>query len=203
MVLIDCPECPKKISHKAERCPHCGYPGPFSKPQGLKLGAKEMPDLRLAKFSTFVMISSLFMSYIDNQSGVQIIGMTVDQHWPQWDTAPIYDPGRNLDIFMYVVSPIVFFLSAIIGGLIISKGDSPKTIGKLHLMFFSFMLILSVFEGSYRTSGMTGPGTPYSVLGYAGYGFWLGGFSGVGFIYESDDILDIIRRLKRKIKPPF
>ena len=44
MELIDCPECPKKISHKAERCPHCGYPGPFSKPpkpQKPKISAKK------------------------------------------------------------------------------------------------------------------------------------------------------------------
>tara|TARA_B100001250_G_scaffold108037_1_gene91150 strand:- start:130 stop:738 length:609 start_codon:yes stop_codon:yes gene_type:complete len=202
MVLIDCPDCQKKISHKAERCPHCGYPGPFSKPQGPKLSAKESPDLRLAKFSTFVMISSLFMPYIGNQSGVEIIGMTVELHWPQWNTSPIRPNLMVFDIFMSVVSPIVYLLSAIIGGLTISKGGSPKNIGILHLWFFINMLMFAVVIASQRSSPL-GPGGPYSILGYAGIGFWLGGLSGVGFIYQIDDILVPIGRLKRKIKPPF
>jgi len=31
MALIDCPECDKKISDKAESCPHCGLPSIYFK----------------------------------------------------------------------------------------------------------------------------------------------------------------------------
>ena len=180
-----CTECGKLQSDTAKFCSSCGNKltiseeaiTPKHKKRGPKVRAKQNPDLRLAKFSVFLMISSLFMSYMNNQSGVQIIEMTLDQHWPQWQTNPIKPGLRNLDIFLYVVSPIVFFLSAFFGALTISKGESPKTIGILHMMFFSFMIILSLVEASYRTTPLD-PGAPYSVLGYAGYGFWLGGLSG-------------------------
>lgn len=56
MPLINCPECQKKISDRAEACPHCGLPAKFFSPSKTDPSAKEP---LLAKQKTSIDLSAL------------------------------------------------------------------------------------------------------------------------------------------------
>lgn len=56
MPLINCPECQKRISDRAEACPHCGLPAKFFSPSKTDASAKEP---LLAKQKTSIDLSAL------------------------------------------------------------------------------------------------------------------------------------------------
>jgi len=73
-----------------------------------------------------------------------------------------------------------------LGGIsVFSNGTLPKLIGKIHLGFFGIMLLLLVIGGS-LLSDLAGEFDEFmpSILSFFGIGFWIGGLSGIGFIYE-------------------
>ena len=91
-----------------------------------------------------------------------------------------------LGSMMFLFSPIVFLLTALLGGIsVFSNGTLPKLIGKIHLGFFGIMLLLLVIGGS-LLSDLAGEFDEFmpSILSFFGIGFWIGGLSGIGFIYE-------------------
>ena len=84
---------------------------------------------------------------------------------------------------MFLFSPIVFLLTALLGGIsVFSNGTLPKLIGKIHLGFFGIMMLLLVIGGSLLGDLIGEIG--FSVFSFVGIGFWIGGLSGIGFIYE-------------------
>ena len=88
---------------------------------------------------------------------------------------------------MVMVSPLVFLLSAIVGGAFtFSSGVLPKTLGKLHLGFFVVMILMIMIGGTIMSDifASNEPGMPSSMLGFTGIGIWIGGLSGIGFFYE-------------------
>lgn len=92
-----------------------------------------------------------------------------------------------LGAFMVMVSPLVFLLSAIVGGAFtFSSGVLPKTLGKLHLGFFVVMILMIMIGGTIMSDifASNEPGMPSSMLGFTGIGIWIGGLSGIGFFYE-------------------
>ncbi|TRZ64844.1 MAG: hypothetical protein D4Q79_00700 [Spirochaetia bacterium] len=40
-MLIRCPECTKNVSSSADKCPHCGYPDPYTKSSEVKKLVKQ------------------------------------------------------------------------------------------------------------------------------------------------------------------
>ena len=92
-----------------------------------------------------------------------------------------------LGAFMVMVSPLVFLLSAIVGGAFtFSSGVLPKTLGKLHLGFFVVMILMIMIGGTIMSDifASNEPGMPSSMLGFTGIGIWIGGLSSIGFFYE-------------------
>ncbi len=92
-----------------------------------------------------------------------------------------------LGAFMVMVSPLVFLLSAIVGGAFtFSSGVLPKILGKLHLGFFVVMILMIMIGGTIMSDifASNEPGMPSSMLGFTGIGIWIGGLSGIGFFYE-------------------
>ena len=85
---------------------------------------------------------------------------------------------------MFLFSPIVFLLTALVGGIsVFSNGTLPKLIGKIHLGYFGIMLIL-LFIGGTLLGDLTGE-IGFSMFSVLGIGFWIGGLSGIGFIYDN------------------
>ena len=95
-----------------------------------------------------------------------------------------------LGALMVMVSPLIFLLSAIVGGVFtFSSGVLPKTLGKLHLGFFVVMILMIMIGGTIMSDifASNEPGMPSSMLGFTGIGIWIGGLSGIGFVYESEN----------------
>ena len=120
-----------------------------------------------------------------------------DEGWlcePGTDSTDCGGSGDDVDVpirgwmlilggMMFLFSPIVFLLTALLGGIsVFSNGTLPKLIGKIHLGFFGIMLLLLVIGGS-LLSDLAGE-IGFSVFSLFGIGFWIGGLSGIGFIYE-------------------
>ena len=96
-----------------------------------------------------------------------------------------------LGALMVMVSPLVFLLSAIVGGVFtFSSGVLPKTLGKLHLGFFVVMILMIMIGGTIMSDIFADnePGMPSSMLGFTGIGIWIGGLSGIGFFYDRDEL---------------
>jgi hypothetical protein len=96
-----------------------------------------------------------------------------------------------LGALMVMVSPLVFLLSAIVGGVFtFSSGVLPKTLGKLHLGFFVVMILMIMIGGTIMSDifAFNEPGMPSSMLGFTGIGIWIGGLSGIGFFYDRDEL---------------
>ena len=123
-----------------------------------------------------------------------------DEGWlcePGTDSTDCGRSGDDVDVpirgwmlilggMMFLFSPIVFLLTALLGGIsVFSNGTLPKLIGKIHLGFFGIMLLLLVIGGS-LLSDLAGEFDEFmpSILSFFGIGFWIGGLSGIGFIYE-------------------
>ena len=95
-----------------------------------------------------------------------------------------------LGALMVMVSPLVFLLSAIVGGVFtFSSGVLPKTLGKLHLGFFVVMILMIMIGGTIMSDIFADnePELPSSMLGFTGIGIWIGGLSGIGFFYEREN----------------
>tara|TARA_Y100000758_G_scaffold247849_1_gene183885 strand:+ start:102 stop:881 length:780 start_codon:yes stop_codon:yes gene_type:complete len=84
---------------------------------------------------------------------------------------------------MVMFSPIVFLLSAIVGGITAFSGDRPpKLIGKLHLVYFGTLMLMLMMGGTILDDLIGEFG--FSVISVIGVGLWIGGLAGIGFVYE-------------------
>lgn len=59
MAIINCPECGKKVSTRAEECPHCGYPFDNLEPQSISEDKKNNSYVFLKKF--FISLGALLI----------------------------------------------------------------------------------------------------------------------------------------------
>jgi hypothetical protein len=128
------------------------------------------------------------ISEFDSNSGEFTGDWTGDS--PEADV-PLRAYMLMLGALMVMVSPLVFLLSAIVGGVFtFSSGVLPKTLGKLHLGFFVVMILMIMIGGTIMSDIFADnePELPSSMLGFTGIGIWIGGLSGIGFFYDRDEL---------------
>jgi hypothetical protein len=123
-------------------------------------GASPRLDLRLAKFAVVAMVVSLGGPYfaIGGLTGLDLVTLDV--------LSILMESGQGYrGLTMVLLSPLIFLLSAFIGGVsIFFRGVLPRKLGIIHVIYFALMIFMLKIEGF---SG--------------GLGLWVGGLSGILF----------------------
>lgn len=71
---------------------------------------------------------------------------------------------------MFVLSPFLFMLSAIVSGILLLLKRSPKIIGTIHLSYTCIFILVCIVIGDPTGIGIT-------VFDLIGFGFYVGGFA--------------------------
>ena len=175
----------------------------------------DKPNLNGAKVASIIIFLSILVPYISfdiNDTGdpeLDLTGVEIIETWFELfeaimevsdsglDTEGSESPSGSLDMplrvyvlligaLMLLLSPILFALSSIIGGVLSFSGMGlPKTLGKIHLGFFIIMILMLLIGGSIIFSEIPDEeGMPSSMLDFLGIGVWLGGLSSIGYFVE-------------------
>lgn len=75
-----------------------------------------------------------------------------------------------IGIIMFVFSPFLFMLSAIVSGIVLLMKRSPKAVGIIHLSYSCLFILACIIVGDPADLGIT-------VFSFIGFGFYLGGFA--------------------------
>ena len=85
-------------------------------------------------------------------------------------------------LFLLLISPLFFSLSALFAGYsLYSKGSVRENIASTHLTYF-FLIIISLAFISSKYGYLIEVYSAFAMSGYLGFGFWIGGLAGFGFI---------------------
>ena len=85
-------------------------------------------------------------------------------------------------LFLLLMSPLFFSLSALFAGYsLYSKGSVRENIASTHLTYF-FLIIISLAFISSKYGYLIEVYSAFAMSGYLGFGFWIGGLAGFGFI---------------------
>ena len=110
----------------------------------------------------------------------------------EWGSLSEAPAGLVALSLLVLLSPLFFMVSALcVGYSMYTKGTVPKGIGEVHLIYFFSILIILVGSSSYDylfgeffySLGIFISGPSLSGA-FIGFGFWVGGLAGFGFIYR-------------------
>ena len=135
-----------------------------------------------------LILVSLFMPYISvlgfGISGFELMGLSGEllgaisedggEVAEDTDSDDFGDLGTTgialaIGVIMFVFSPFLFMLSAIISGIILLMKRSPKVVGIIHLSYTCLFILACIIVGDPADLGIT-------VFSFIGFGFYLGGF---------------------------
>lgn len=137
-----------------------------------------------------LILVSLFLPYVSvmgifEVSGFEVMGFSGDilgalgddagDSADDVDSGDIDDLGTDglamvVGAIMFVLSPFLFMLSAIVSGILLLMKRSPKTIGIIHLTYTCIFIFACIVIGDPTGLGIT-------VFSLLGFGFYIGGFA--------------------------
>ena len=98
---------------------------------------------------------------------------------------------------LLLMSPLFFSLSALFAGYsLYSKGSVRENIASTHLTYF-FLIIISLAFISSKYGYLIGVYSAFAMSGYLGFGFWIGGLAGFGFIRHDSNKPDYNLKYKQ------
>ena len=101
---------------------------------------------------------------------------------------------------LLLMSPLFFSLSALFAGYsLYSKGSVRENIASTHLTYF-FLIIISLAFISSKYGYLIEAYSAFAMSGYLGFGFWIGGLAGFGFIRHDSNKPDYNLKYKQASK---
>ena len=149
---------------------------------------EEKSQSKIPWIGVALILVSLFMPYISvlgfGVSGFELMGLSGEllgaisedggEVAEDTDSDDFGDLGTTgialaIGVIMFVFSPFLFMLSAIISGIILLMKRSPKVVGIIHLSYTCLFILACIIVGDPADLGIT-------VFSFIGFGFYLGGF---------------------------